>query len=1187
MNLFRPLPGKHRVLRLPPGSQEKGTARPGFPRGARLSLHGQARGFALVITLSLMVLLTLVSFGLLTLSTISLRSSGNGDASARARANARMALTLAIGDLQRRAGLDTRVTARADILDKNNPPVMGVWKSWEGTDHDSQGRPISPGNYKSKKEQRFLSWMVSSKNPKSKTVPDVSQRQKTVALVGPATVGSGPGRTQSQIHLEPLEVEEGKEKGGVAWWIGGENQKARLPKPYEPTEDSAPRWTVLAKSHAVANPEIFRMEDLMEEPEPALKVVSHQLSNFVGQDSANEKVATEFYHDLSTVSVGLLTNTATGGWRKDLSLLTETWGTTGFPSSNLPLFRQTADKDLMFNRPTGTNAYPSRSIFYPWSNYRGSTEIPIYRHAAVSTWENLKDYATLYRTGITATSSGRNRMNSASAAIDDSDAFTFIHKVRRLPVVARVQWVFSHYAVAVGSPAGSVRAGLLLTPVVTMWNPYTVELNAPMLALTVNKPLPSALQYTINGVTEPYKCVFGPSTNYTTPMTRSTEVLRYEIQANFTLMPGETRVFSPAANSIQDPPTGAGLALVPGYRGNKCGHFFALKTPDFAADRTFPSGNEIRADAKFDTTYNDANALGVGIYMDMMVPKTGQTLSSAQRHLAYRMTYTPQMATQVYGALSGMVKTKLASAAADPVPFMSTIFGARMASNTHIPAKGFIQSSPLVNYTAMGGKDVVESTIARHYWGTGHPVNSPFDYSFKDHPEGGDSYLPNTSNSSNRGYIVTGFQSGNGLSRCAIAEIPVRPLQSICELQGWDLRYENPIPPYAFNLIGNSDATPLIPANAVVDSAFASLAENLQYDDSYCANHLLFDDWFFSSIAPDPTSYGTSGKSIQQTYTDFVTGKQTLGNAAYRPIPEDMGVDKTKADTLYTNHVKGVNSWKNVASRLEVEGMFNVNSTSIPAWRALLGHARNQKVPFIRESGTSWNVDISEELDHPFSRFSIAGDVEAGKGTSAGGFAGASHFTGFRTLDEDLIEQLATEIVDQVRERGPFLSLSEFINRQLSSGDLALAGAVQTALNQLAQGGGSNPYSVIQGMSNDAVAVPSNAGAAEYRFKEAAAGESAYGLPGWTRQSDVLRPLAPILAARDDTFTIRAHGDARDEKGRIIARAVCEAVVQRTRDYIDNKEASDLATPSTSKLNKSFGRRFEVVSFRWLHASEI
>jgi hypothetical protein len=267
--------------------------------------------------------------------------------------------------------------------------------------------------------------------------------------------------------------------------------------------------------------------------------------------------------------------------------------------------------------------------------------------------------------------------------------------------------------------------------------------------------------------------------------------------------------------------------------------------------------------------------------------------------------------------------------------------------------------------------------------------------------------------------------------------------------------------------------------------------------------------------------------------------------------------------------------------------MFNVNSTSVVAWQALLGHARKQKVAHIQESGTAWSVDASEDTDHSLSRFSIAGDVEAGKPGSSGAFAGASEFTGYRTLDDDQIELLAEEIVKQVRLRGPFLSLSEFINRQLSSGDLALAGAVQTALNKLAESGAGNPYSAIQGLSKDAPSLPANASEAEYRFPAAAAGESAYGLPGWTRQADVLRPLAPILSARDDTFVIRAHGDARDEDGKVLARAVCEAVVCRSRDFVDPVDDADIATPPSSPVNKLFGRRFEIKSFRWLSPSEI
>lgn len=44
------------------------------------------RGFALIVTLSLMILLTVIAVGLLTLSSISLRSSTQGEAQHRANA---------------------------------------------------------------------------------------------------------------------------------------------------------------------------------------------------------------------------------------------------------------------------------------------------------------------------------------------------------------------------------------------------------------------------------------------------------------------------------------------------------------------------------------------------------------------------------------------------------------------------------------------------------------------------------------------------------------------------------------------------------------------------------------------------------------------------------------------------------------------------------------------------------------------------------------------------------------------------------------------------------------------------------------------------------------------------------------------------------------------------------------------
>jgi hypothetical protein len=105
------------------------------------------------------------------------------------------------------------------------------------------------------------------------------------------------------------------------------------------------------------------------------------------------------------------------------------------------------------------------------------------------------------------------------------------------------------------------------------------------------------------------------------------------------------------------------------------------------------------------------------------------------------------------------------------------------------------------------------------------------------------------------------------------------------------------------------------------------------------------------------------------------------------------------------------------------------------------------------------------------------------------------------------------------------------------------------------------------------------------------------GIPGDITQADLLRPLAPRLAARSDTFRIRGYGEARSKDGtQVLARATCEAVLQRLPEYLDpvtdaaNNEPWDEASPSGTTLNainQKFGRRFKLTHFRWLSPSEV
>jgi hypothetical protein len=107
------------------------------------------------------------------------------------------------------------------------------------------------------------------------------------------------------------------------------------------------------------------------------------------------------------------------------------------------------------------------------------------------------------------------------------------------------------------------------------------------------------------------------------------------------------------------------------------------------------------------------------------------------------------------------------------------------------------------------------------------------------------------------------------------------------------------------------------------------------------------------------------------------------------------------------------------------------------------------------------------------------------------------------------------------------------------------------------------------------------------------------GIPGYVIQSDILKPLANTLSVRDDTFLIRAYGEKLDGSGKVLARAWCEAIVQRIPEYCDptNEESVPARVMSANGVfsdnnqltatNLRFGRKLQIKSFRWLNTTEI
>ncbi len=1178
--------------------------------------HPSSRGFALVVSLTLMVLLAVLAVGLLGLSGVSLRSSSQAQAQAEAQANARLALMLAIGELQKHAGPDTRVTAPAEIVNPEAPPLTGVWKSWEGTNHQASGplagRPIAP-DYASKtkpaaQDGRFVSWLVSGPQESASSpmaaasLASKSPSAATVPLVSTGSLGKDDDR---QVHLPPVMMDS--ESGALAWWVSGENQKARLPEPFKPKSDNAAGWAQLSGSHAVTDPAVFGLDALLADASPAARTFTRNTTDiFAKQDAASRP--SQSFHDLSATSVGLLTNVATGGWRKDFSLLTENWDSQ--PSSGLEFFKISPTEHLKYTRPANAADYqPAKSMLYHWADYRDSGLREFWaRRGPIASWAKIRSYATLYKK-MTATSSPSRVPNiNHQSWVDDGTpanaALTF-HDIRLLPQMARIQIIASHYSTTQGAGRGRYRPAVLYTPLVTVWNPYNtrITLNGTLF-INPAYALPLALRHKFTGAGAPalpeeYYAVQGGSSlafyqnNSIGTDNHFHQDLRIQIgQSPMILEPGETRIFSPPTGSLQDVTATrrVTLNLSPGVRTG-VGIFFTLdkklqrQTGGSGDLVSLPGSVTMGVDAKFDVPSR--------VYLGRPVCGSAYQwfidgIGSGRSHSWFQIFYEMQDADKLYPPKLGLASATLAQCADNPVPFLSMMLGSRIANFRATATKGVVQAEPVVDFFSSNG----EPRFTDLYPGNDNLLNCPWDFSVVEHSSGGDDMLPNVDNSSNSSYIVTGVRKAEGVSRIVTAELPTRPLVSLADLTHMQIRGLNPTPPYTGNVVANSDASPLIPKDSVVNSADnprANTRSNEQQDDSYCANHVLFDDWFFSSIAPEPAAFGPGGQSLRDNFIDFLTGKDPLANRSYRPMLEDATTDTRAANQIHTSHVAPADSWKTIASRLEVEGMFNVNSTSVKAWRALLGHARNHKIPYSRRDGS---IELSAQTDYAFSRTSVSGDRKAGEAPQvAGEYADTTEFTGYRVFTDGMLDFLAEKIVEQVRLRGPFLSLSEFVNRQLSNDtNLALGGAIQTALNALTANSSLNPFKIIQNESVVSLASPFRGAALRdtgYVFPEAAVGHNTYGLPGWTRQADVLRPLAPILSARDDTFTIRAYGDSRDAGGQVRARAWCEATVQRGRDYVDSAEPADLTAAPARQANKTYGRQFKILSFRWLNLNEV
>ncbi|HSP44269.1 MAG TPA: hypothetical protein VLO11_15445, partial [Luteolibacter sp.] len=438
----------------------------------------------------------------------------------------------------------------------------------------------------------------------------------------------------------------------------------------------------------------------------------------------------------------------------------------------------------------------------------------------------------------------------------------------------------------------------------------------------------------------------------------------------------------------------------------------------------------------------------------------------------------------------------------------------------------------------------------------------------------------------NRVPALSGNKTTTGIKSGSYLELPSGPLQTIA-----DFRRSNALAtsylPHFVQPVGNSLLHPLMSADKVIESD-RIIANHPLLDHSVLANHALYDRFYFSTFA---TRGGTKPDIV---FEQFMNGDAPLASQGFLPyLPGGKTVSSAKNELFSAGNPKD-NAYQTAAEYQMIRGPFNVNSTSVQAWKAKLASLSNTEIQTLWARTAELGSTVPDGA--PITAMSLPNGGPIGSGAVDGSRIDnerTNEWNGYRVLTEAELQILAEKIVDQVRERGPFLSMSEFVNRQVGpAGPRTLKGALEAAIEEAEineQKGALFPETFLGQVPITETNV-SDPKLYAYKTPQATTGNPAAGAPGWVSQGDLLRVLEPAVTVRGDTFVIRTYGEAQDADRKITARAYAEAVVQRVPDYVDPADRPSLnvyTDPGASTANKTFGRRFEIISFRWLSEAEI
>ncbi len=1283
-------------------------------RQALLWKTGCPGGFALVVTLVLMVLLSILALGLLSLANIELRNTGRRDKTRLARQNAILALNLAIGELQKNLGPDQRTSANAALIDSSfeetNPHWVGVWnteggfRNWLVSGNENVTQPANPEDDAPDGAIRFSPGTAATADTSSGTGYTIGSTP-AVLLVGKNSLGPAAEKQGNPVHAPVQEIKTSSSQtvGRYAWWVGDDGAKANLAAPVLalPEGDTEERLLFLAGSPNRGFPTIGGEWEkwLPDGDEAALKGTEGKFVSRNQVPLAEEGLSDrekERFHDFTVASAGVLSDSKNGGLRKDLSIAFEI-PEKSFANSEFTRVLAEGDGPNAYatdhgspmkssspfkGRPTKTIVNYEDPQFPSGSYYRGPTfdllrdHYQLYRrfsdpfsaNASVKAQHgapNVPDYGRAPWQDYSDRGSSDIPVFPGIHAISDTgaDGKTSIRQLTTELVPEFIHYAYTAslqcYKVS-GDPAGMSRIRLIINPFIALYNPYNVVVESPPIHMRVARiSIAISLQYLTN------------------PVTSQRDYNRFSLldpnvdqDRQFSMGAGYQKVDHYISDSGDPhPPTsgGAGITLQPGeiklytitggkpvnvdekfQSSDKALAFQAVDTSD--PSQLFSSGiyTELRyttdnVNEPFDTDdLDDPFLIGDSDQFTVLVDNGAYFGSSKQNK-----EFTPKLGNnfnEYLLILQNLVQPFTGNPQPDTPKNWPEVREIRVWNGSYWQGDP-LDNTPLTltpdqirgDPTDAGGGQrsyVAQSDV---FWKPALGVDgSDNNFSLATHNPrapgqsttaaggqgpnstrgagtwtGSSARLDGSVPSFDLRFWGTGKDIQDGGSRfITLWDIPRRPLTSLASFQHANVGRLWTGPAF---VIGNSYASPYVPSDALVRKS--GDPEYWNFDDSYLFNEALFDSYFFSGINPgmDGQTWrnslsdssvrlgsgdSTSEAPLQEAINEWIQGAGTFANPRIvfsQPAAHESAREALDLAESYKNPQTDLSDESDIRPHNALaafalnHGAFNVNSVSIEAWRAVLAGMRDAAIDHF-SSPTSFDVD-SVNSTTPLPGSTLPG---AGSGTGDD----AELWNGYRRLSDVEIENLATGIVAQIKERSrdasrPLTTLGEFVNRRLGNDEFAQAGVIQAAIDDSGLNDpaklSSQPVGAAETNYRTNKKLPLETVTDEYSNPEALASSTIAGTPQWLTQADVLESIGPQLSARSDTFTVRAYGESVDPStGLVDGRAWLEATVQRGTGFVDPSDHPALPLSSLkSPANKDFGRRFSVVAFRWLSPSEI